>query len=440
RLWDPLTGREKGQWHGHTVDVQTLAICPAGKIAVSGGQDRTLRLWDVAAGKELRRLAGAKEMIWSAAFSPDGRLLASASKAVRLWDVVTGQELRSLGGGTILQVGFSLDGKAVASVAPGEKTVRLWDVATGRELRQFANHMQHGPHFAFCPDGRTLATGDSAGPLHVWELATGEEIRTIGAPMKPDPRAAWALQPVAFSPDGRTLAAGYSDETVRLWEVASGQERARFHGHRNGVVSLAFSPDGSLLASGSWDRTVMIWDVKGQITARRPPSKLEITKLKVLWDDLGSADASKAYRAFQTLLGAPREVLPLLKQHLHPVAAADAKLVTRLVADLDSDQFDVREKATRGLRDMADLAELPLRTALAGAASPELRRRAETLLEDMGLGRSPTLLQNFRAIEVLEHIATPEARQLLQKLAGGAVEARLTREAKAACDRLAARR
>src|SRR5262249_50677847 len=150
-------------------------------------------------------------------------------------------------------------------------------------------HIQEVSYFAFSPDGRTLAIGDSAGPIHLWDLGTGKEIRTIGEPLKPDPRAAFALYPIAYSPDGHTLAAGYSDETVRLWEVAWGLERARFHGHRSHVASLAFSPDGSLLASGSWDRTVMIWDVKGQMTAKRPPGKLGVTKLNALWDELAGA-------------------------------------------------------------------------------------------------------------------------------------------------------
>jgi RNA polymerase sigma factor (sigma-70 family) len=440
RLWDPFTGREKGQWHGHKVDVQTIALSPDGKLAVSGGQDKTLRLWDVTTGKELRRLGSAKEMIWSATFSPDGQTIASGAKVVRLWNVSTGQELCSFGDGTILEVGFSPDGKVAASVASSDGNVRLWEVATGRELRQFGNRGEGRALFAFCADGRTLATGDSAGPIHIWDLSTGREIRMMGGLMKPyPPGTAYALGSITFSPDGRTLAAGYSDETVRLWEVASGQERVRFHGHRGGVVTLAFSPDGGVLASGSWDRTVMTWDLTGQSTSTRRPGKLKGEKLIALWDDLAGGDAKKAYRAIQTLLGTPPQTIPFLKEHLHSAVPTDSKRVAQLVADLDSDQYDVREKASKGLGEIGDSTEPALRSVLAGQPSPELRRRAERLLAQLDPSQSLTLLRSLRCTEVLEHIGTPAARKLLHTLASGAPAARLTREAQASLDRLAKR-
>jgi RNA polymerase sigma factor (sigma-70 family) len=435
RVWDPFNGREKEKWHGHTVDVQAIAVSPDGKIVASGGYDNVIRLWNARTGKELRRVGEGKEHIWSLAFSSDGKMLASGGKVARLWEVATWKELRTIGGGVIQQIGFSLDGKTVATRASHDKTVRLWDVATGQELRQFGPYIQDVSYFAFSSDGRTIATGDSAGPIYLWDLATAKQLRMIGEPMKPDPRASFTLYPIAYSPDGRTLAAGYSDETVRLWEVASGQERARYHGHRSHVVSLAFSPDGSLLASGSWDRTAMTWDVLGQRAANRLPGKLEDAKLNALWDDLAGADAREAYRALQMLLGNGGQAVSYFQAHLQPAAAVDTKRIAQLIADLDSEQFEVREQATKALRAFGDVAEPALRKAAAGQPSPEVRRRVETLLKQLDSSQSPSLLRSVRAVEVLEHIATPEARQLLGKLAGGAPEARLTREAKAALER-----
>jgi hypothetical protein len=200
-------------------------------------------------------------------------------------------------------------------------------------------------------------------------------------------------------------------------------------------VALAFSPDGSLLASGSWDRTAMTWDVLGQRTATRQLGKLEDATVNTLWDDLASSDASKAYRAIQTLQGGSQQAVSFLKKHVHPVPAVDAKRIAQLLVDLDSESFNVREKATKELRELGDLSEPALRATLSAQPSPELRRRAEALLAQLDPSRSPALLRSLRAVESLEHLATPEARQLLEQLAAGAPEARLTREAKATLER-----
>jgi RNA polymerase sigma factor (sigma-70 family) len=439
RLWDPYTGREKGQWRGHTIDVHTIAVSPDGKFAVSGGYDRTIRLWDVATGKELRQLGDGKEPIWKVEFSPDGRTLAAGSKGVHLWDLATGKELRSFGQGTLLRLRFSLDGKLLATSSSEDPRVRLWDVASGRELRQFSTQIQSASSFSFSPDGRTLATGDSAGPICIWDLATGKELRMIGEVEERDPRAAFTLYPIAYSPDGRTLAAGYSNETVRLWEVASGQERARYHGHRSHIASLAFSPDGSLLASGSWDRTIVTWDVSGQLTANRTPGRLEAEALKRLWDDLANTDAKKAYRSIQTLQSQARQTVPFLREHLHPAPAIDGKRVAKLLADLDNEDFDTREQVTKNLSELGDAVEEAVRRALARQPSPEMRRRAERVLAQLDTSRSPSLLRSLRAAELLERIASTEATELLRKLAEGPPEARLTREAKSSLERLARR-
>ena len=137
------------------------------------------------------------------------------------------------------------------------------------------------------------------------------------------------------------------------------------------------------------------------------------------------------------LIAAPEQTVTLFKQHIRPAQPADPKRLASLLGDLDSEQFAVRDKASQEIEKLADLAEPALRKALDKSPPPEARRRLEKLLAqvegDIPCGEK---LRRLRVVEVLEHIATPEARQLLQKLADGAPEARLTREAKAALAQL----
>jgi hypothetical protein len=234
------------------------------------------------------------------------------------------------------------------------------------------------------------------------------------------------------------LAWGDGEGTVTLWDIAARQVRRRLKGHLAHVTSLAFSPDGKTLASGGADTMVLLWDVPGTLDSDPRAAQ----RLQTAWQNLASKDAAKAFDTIGRLIINPEQAVPLLREHLRPVPdTADAKQVARLLADLDSDQFTVRDKAMKQLRQLDERIEPSLRQALQGKTSLEARKRIEELLEGIRTsGTSPEKLRPLRGIEVLEYIGTPEAKQVLQKLATGASNARLTREAKVALDRLAQRR
>jgi hypothetical protein len=356
---------------------------------------------------------------------------------VVLWDLQKGKKLRKLTGGGPLA--FSADGTLLAVSDALIRTstrisfIRLYDVASGKEVRQIHSPiLGHVCSLAFSPDRRTLAAYQGNGTVLVlWEVASGKERARL---MEVEE---WGANSLAFSPDGRTLAAGDSKNTVRLYDVATGQELHRLQGHRGHVISLFFSADGKCLVSSSQDTSVLVWDLT-RVLADKPRvrGRLSPKDLEVLWTDLASDEAARAYKAQAKLTRAPKETLAFLKERLHPVAEPDLKGLSGLLADLDADEFTVRGKAAEQLEKLGAAAKPALRKALEGPLSAEARRQVEGLLDRLS-DWIPERLQAYRALEVLEHLDTPESRQLLQKLAEGPPEAWLTKEAKAITRRIA---
>jgi hypothetical protein len=211
-----------------------------------------------------------------------------------------------------------------------------------------------------------------------------------------------------------------------------------FHGHRAEVTSLGFDRDARRLVSASFDSTVLVWDLTGRLRdGKLQRRELPAANLEACWRDLADRDAGKAYRAVWELAAAADSTVRFLKERLGAVPRPDPQRIARLISDLNSKRFKVRQAADAELKRLDVLAEKALRQALQSDPPLELRRRLEQLLQRINDPvPSAETLRVLRALAVLERIASPQARELVRALAQGAPDAHLTREARATLGRL----
>jgi WD40 repeat protein len=452
-LWDVPGNRSLHDQFGHRYAPQHLLFLPGNKQLVSASTDGTMRLWEVSSGRELdqqglsfssysqlsledrgktvRALSGTNLYRWSpgspikrsslpAALSsfgswnvltPDGKTLVGLNnqRKLKVHDLATGKELRELSGPpgkSYYQVALAGAGTRLAARC-SDGQVHLWDVPSGIALGTLG---RDGPTpqsvrmLAFSEDGQTLATYDQS--VHVYEAATGGE-------RWQHPRPSPSLTRMACSSEGRLLALGLYDGTVQIHDTLLNKELVRYSAGQGRIYGMEFSADGKYLATSGSDTTILVWPVPA-------PEKVAIPAeldARAAWADLASSDPARAYRMVATLSARPEQALVLFQENLKlKKADVSSERIEKLIADLDNDNFLVREEASRQLRLLGEAAEAALRKALMHP-SLEVRRRVQRLLRQLEDKESdPERLRILRALLVLERIGTPKARKFLEQL------------------------
>jgi len=265
KVWDVATGKNSATYEKHLGGVFSLAFSKDGKTLAAGSPLGTIKLWDVGTGKNTAVIQGHAKDVSSLTFSPGGKTFASGGfdGTVKLWDVADGKNVAVFTPHKrqITAIVFSPDGKLLAT-ASADKTIKVLDLDSGKNILTLEGHTGVVSAVAFSPDGKTLVSSSKTvgkdrsttgkGEIRLWDVASGKNISTVEG----DSRAPRGT----FSPDGKTLAWG-GENTIALWDVASGKEIASLVGHTGNVIALGFSADGKTLASGGIDTTVKLWDV-----------------------------------------------------------------------------------------------------------------------------------------------------------------------------------
>jgi predicted Ser/Thr protein kinase len=263
KVWDLRTGAVMSTIGPHAGKVEALAFSPDGRrvaaVTEAGeGAPGEVKIWELAGGRLSADLKGHEDGVNCVAFSPDGATLATGDRSgqIRLWDAAAGKAKGAIVHAhedSVRALAFTPDGTSLVS-GSWDHHAKLWDVESRRERLVFRGHAEGIWGVAVSGDGALLATASSDHTVKVWDLRTGEERRTIQAHAR-------EVSSVAFSPDGRLIASAGWDRRVKLWDAATGKERASFPGHEDAVWSLAFSPDGRTLATGGLDRKVRLWTI-----------------------------------------------------------------------------------------------------------------------------------------------------------------------------------
>ena len=288
-------------FEGHTATVNAIAFSTDGKQAASGSDDRTIRIWEVPAGRLLASLDNNSE-VYAVAFSSDGKFLLSGGRdrVLRLWDLQKRKQVRVFQGHTdsVRCVAFSADGKRAVS-GGDDRSLRIFDVASGEEKKTLDGHLDAVTGVVWSRDGQHILSGSRDGTVRWWDVARAKQIHCLEGHAGP-------VLNIALAQDGKTALSGGNDKSARYWNLTKAKEIHSFTGHANAVIRVQFHPgEREFFSSSSQHRsqehTWRRWDLN---------DRKELASMKASPDDsFGCAAFSPDGR--HVLVGGPSGFLRL---------------------------------------------------------------------------------------------------------------------------------
>jgi WD40 repeat protein len=450
--WDATTGRVIRRFHGHSSPCAATECSADGRLLVSVSINESVRIWDLSSGRPMFELADIGDRIgWAGFLAEDGKLAVISCKdsTIIVYDYANRRKLsectiRGLvypwivycqSDGRLLAIAFG--GETNGALGGTNNGFDIWDVRANRAFRHCDGYAGWSFRCAVSPDFRRLASYGDDGKIRIWEVSTGWQCWSLNAE-KRDSEFEW-LPALDFSRDGLTIAtANQREQRIDLWNIPTRDCFGHLDGHRDLVSLVKFTPDGRRLLTGSNDTTMLGWDLsRPEWRSRTLARKLTEADLMRHWDRLRNGTAELAYQSKWALAGDPEKTVALIRERLKPEPALPADRIRRWMADLDSADYSIRERAQGELSKHFDQAETELRAALKAKPSAEARTRITRIIESTEFAvPDPDHLRELRANEILEQIATPEARDLLRSIAASPGSTRTSRDAAASLKRL----